>query len=230
MLLVNIFQLAVVQAQTQLGGQLVVAAGEGERVAVAADTVGAHLGVVGGGVGLDPIDLAALQSQLVDLLHVQQGAAKRGRQQARVVGRNDRAAKRQGADAQGAVGSLELGGDIELGVFALRTTGAVCRQQAAARGALAGVELETEHTQRIDADADRAFGVAGLHAQQEALRPFFGLVTGAFLAEIAIEVEVAQIEAAFAVVDEVGTGHAGHTADGEQGCHAVDLVHEKSLL
>jgi len=69
-------------------------------------------------------------------------------------------------------------------------------------------------------DADGPFGVAGFEAQQEALGPFLGLgLWSAVLAEVAVEVEVAQFQRAFAVLDELRLGEPrkGESAQRGQG-------------
>jgi hypothetical protein len=149
----------------------------------------------------------AAQGQAVDLLHVEQRAAEQFRQQAGVVGRDQRALEVQRADLEQAVGDPRLGGQAELGVVILGAAGgAVGRQQPGSSAAAAGVELEAEQADGVDAEADGAFAEAGLQAQEEALRPFVGVVARAALAEVAIEVEVAQFEAGVAVLDQVGLG------------------------
>jgi hypothetical protein len=81
----------------------------------------------------------------------------------------------------------------------------------------AGVELEPEQAQGVQAHADAALGVAGLVAQQEALGPLLRVrLAGAALAIVTVEVEVAQFQAGLAVADEVGLG-AERQAGGDRG-------------
>ncbi|MNG17842.1 hypothetical protein D3C84_1018600 [compost metagenome] len=83
------------------------------------------------------------------------------------------------------------------------------QQGPGAAGAAAGVQLDAEQAEGVDADAHRPLGETRVEAQHEALAPFFGLVLAdalVILAEVAIHVEVARVEGQLAVLDEVGVG------------------------
>ncbi|MCY1553279.1 hypothetical protein D9M68_897480 [compost metagenome] len=70
---------------------------------------------------------------------------------------------------------------------------------------LAGVELDTQHSQRIHAKAQGSLREAGLIVQLEPLSPFFRFRRriGTFTV-IAIEIEVPESEVQLAVTDEIG--------------------------
>ncbi|MCY1491845.1 hypothetical protein D9M68_256430 [compost metagenome] len=237
MLLVELVELAEVVAGAQLVVPLVGGAGEVEVIRRGAAGVGdvAHAARAGVGVaavgddhvlvvrGVALVVLAqtpGVDGQAVDLQGVQLAAAEGLRQQTAVVGLHHRQLGHQGADLQGALRRAQLGGQAEFAVFVVGgLTGLrVTLEQAGAGAIRAGVELETEQADGVHADADGALGVAGLQAQQETLRPLFlfGL-RGAFLAEIAVEVEVAQLQAAFAVLDELRLSQTWNGQSAERG-------------
>ncbi|MNZ32984.1 hypothetical protein D3C78_503220 [compost metagenome] len=218
-LLVEVVELAVVVAGAEAVVPLVGGAGEVERVAGGAgaddDAAGAAVGeghvlVVGGVALVDLLELAGVEGQAVELQGIQVAALEGLRQQARVVVLDHRQLGQQGADLEHALGGAQLGGEAELAVFVLGAAGfAVALEQAGAGAVGAGVELDAEQAEGIDAHPHGALGEAGLIAQEEALGPFLGLgLGGIVLAEVAIEVEVAQFQAGLAVLDELGLGDA----------------------
>lgn len=112
---------------------------------------------------------------------------------------------------QGGGGQFGLGRHTGGAVVVLGTVGgvAVALQDAGADAVGAGVELHAEQADGVHTEADRAFGVAGFHFQHEALGPFFGLGLTVAGAEVAVHVEVAQVDAGLAVFDEGGAGRVG---------------------
>jgi hypothetical protein len=104
------------------------------------------------------------------------------------------------------LGDLHLAGQAELGIFVGGLAVIVGRQQAGAGAVGAGVELDAEHAQRIQAKAHGAVGVAGLEVEHEALGPFvaLGLLRAGAVAEVAVEVHVAGFEGGRAVFEEGG--------------------------
>ncbi|MOA06063.1 hypothetical protein D3C78_1256840 [compost metagenome] len=202
---VEVLQLAVVVAGGEVVGPLVAEAGEVELVrggaSIEADVA---LGAAGDGhvlvvLGIALVHLgqaAGVEGQVVDFQRVQRAAAEGLRQQAGVVVLHHRQLRQQGADFQHALGDAHLGGRAEVAITVLRAAGfAVAQQQTGAAAVCAGVELQAEIGQRIDAEADEAFGEAGLVLEDETLRPFFLLVLDGHriigLAEITVEIEVA---------------------------------------
>ncbi|MCY1298109.1 hypothetical protein D9M70_475800 [compost metagenome] len=143
------------------------------------------------------------------------------RQQAAVVVQRHRQFGQQGAGLEGALRSPQLGGQAQLAVFVLGAIGllAVGLQQASAGAVGAGVQLDPEQAEGVHTHADCAVGVAGLVAQQEALGPLLRLALGgAVLAEVAVEVEVAQFQVGLAVGEEVGEDLGGEAeAEAQRG-------------
>lgn len=217
---VDVLEAAVVVAGAQLGRPGVAAAGKQELVAgrlAAEDDValaaveGGHLLVVRRIALVDPVEPAGIEGQAVDLLALQPGAAKGLRQQATVVAHHHRQQRLQGAEVQGGGRQPRLGRQPGRAVVVLGTVGrlAVALQKAGADAVGAGVELHAEQADGVEPEAERAFGVARFHFQHEALRPFLGLGLAVAGAKIAVHVEVAQIDAGLAVLDEGGAGRAG---------------------
>ncbi|MDT4841879.1 hypothetical protein FQZ97_757550 [compost metagenome] len=227
-LLVDTVQPTVVVARAQVRTPLVAAAGEGEFVAglglaqhdvALAAVEHRHFLVIRGVALVDPVQAAEVEAEVVDFVAGQPGAAKGLRQQAAVVAHQHRQQRLQGAELEGALRGAQLGGQALLGVFVLGAIGcfAVGFEQAGAGAVRAGVELQTEQADGVHADTDGAFGITGLQAQDKALGPFLGFVAGGCgVAEIAVEVEIASIQAGLAVVDK---GRAGGRAqaDGDTG-------------
>ena len=217
MLLVEVVELAVVVAGAEVVGPLVAAAGEVELVrsqpgtdhdVALAATGDGHVLVVRGVALVDLLQAPGVEGQAVDLHGVQRAALEGLWQQAAVVGHDHRQLGGQGADLQGALRRPQLGGDPCLAIVVLGAAGlAVALEQAGAAAVGAGIELHPEQADGVDAETDGALGVTGLVAQEEALGPFLGLgLAGAFLAEITVEVEVAEFDAGLAVLDELGMG------------------------
>ncbi|MCY1300892.1 hypothetical protein D9M70_504790 [compost metagenome] len=87
-------------------------------------------------------------------------------------------------------------------------------QQLGATGALAAIQLHREQAEQVGAETHRPFGEAGLGVEDEALRPLFGLALGiGRVDEVAVDVEVAQVQADLGVFGETG----GLDAGGQQG-------------
>lgn len=87
----------------------------------------------------------------------------------------------------------------------------VSGQQAGATGPIAAVELDAEHADGVEANADSACGITRLNAQHRALCPLRRSVTlcrGRAVTKVTTEVEVAQFHTRFAVGNKVGRG--GH--------------------
>ncbi|MNP03889.1 hypothetical protein D3C76_957870 [compost metagenome] len=88
------------------------------------------------------------------------------------------------------------------------------RQQLGAGGAAAAIELDAVQAEHVHADADGARGEAGSGVEDEALGPFLGLALGAVADEVAVQVEVAQVEVGLGVFEETAVGGEG----GQAGC------------
>ncbi|MNE64514.1 hypothetical protein D3C80_1599310 [compost metagenome] len=141
------------------------------------------------------------------------------RQQARVIGQQHRQLRGQGAELEHAVGRFELGRQAQFAILVLGALGrlVVALEQAGTGAIGTGVELDAELAEGVDTDANHAVGIAGFVAQQETLGPLvlFGL-GGVCLAEVAVEVKVAQLHFGRAVCEEVGVGLCGEAAAGQE--------------
>ncbi|MNN38938.1 hypothetical protein D3C81_1529580 [compost metagenome] len=139
------------------------------------------------------------------------------RQDAAGVGLHGRQFRDQGAVLEFAGRHLDLGRQAQAAEFVGGTAIVVHRQQAGAGTVGAGVELEAEHAQGVQAETDRAWRVAGAQVEQEALGPLLALGLAGTVAEVAVEVVVLQCQVGLAVFDEaLGTDGAGGQA-GRQG-------------
>jgi len=98
----------------------------------------------------------------------------------------------------------------------------------------ARVELDAQQPKRVDAEAHRPLGEAGLQVENEALAPFVGLgfrrtlvlrrVGLVVVAVVAVHVEVAQLEAGRGVVDEGGAGGGRNANGGSQAAEQEQLA------
>ncbi len=217
-LVVDAVQPTVVVAGGQLWRPVVAPAGEEElvarRIAAKGDVAQPavehrHLFVVGRVAVAGAIQHAEIQREAFDVLALQPGAAIDVRQQAAVVTHQHRDHRLQRAHVQRGGGQLGLGGQARRAVVVRRFTGGRAWQQAGATATGAGVELDAEQPDGIQAKADRPFGVAGFHFQDEALGPLLGLGLAVPRTEVAVHVEVAQFDSGLAVFDESGAGGAG---------------------
>ncbi|MNQ05246.1 hypothetical protein D3C85_179790 [compost metagenome] len=218
-LLVQLFQLAVVVGGAQvvlpLVGQpgevevvaLVALAAEGE-VADAACGVQAQILEVAGVALVGFLQLAGVEDQAGDLLGVQVAAEEVLRQQARVVGRYARQLGHQAADLEHGLGDLGLEGGGRLGVFARALVAETARQQVAAGALVRRVEFQAQTGVGIQTEANGTLGIAGLGFEDKALCPLFalGLLRCRGVAQITIEIEITRFDAGLAVLDEFGVG------------------------
>jgi len=79
----------------------------------------------------------------------------------------------------------------------------VQRQQLRTASAFAAIELHRVQAQHVHAETDRALGEAGAGVEDETLRPLFSLALGlGRVGEVAVDVEVAQVEVGRGAVDK----------------------------
>jgi len=222
-LVVDAVQPTVVVAGGQLWRPVVAPAGEAELVARRIAAKGnvaqpaiehRHLFVVGRVAVARAIQHAEIQREAFDVLALQPGAAIDVRQQAAVVAHQHRNHRLQGTHVQRGGGQLGLRRQACRAVVIRRFTGSRAWQEAGAATAGAGVELDAEQADGIQAEADRPFGVAGFHFQDEALGPLLGLGLAVPRTEVAVHVEVAQFDSGLAVFDEGGRSRVGHAQNG----------------
>ena len=103
----------------------------------------------------------------------------------------------------------------------------VQRQQLRAARALTAIELDRIQPEYVHAKANGALGEAGFGVENETLRPLLGLALGlGRVGEVAVDVEVAQVEVDLGAFNEAaffGAGWQGQTGDG-QGDHSGQCV------
>ncbi|MCY1177487.1 hypothetical protein D9M73_177970 [compost metagenome] len=223
MLAVNIVELGEVVAAGDAVGELVVEPAQGQVVSAEAATEAAVLVVqrqvfpVGVVAVLGLVQAATGEGQALDLFGGEQAALEGLRQDTPVVGLQGRQFGDQGADLEFSLGDLHLAGQAQLGVFVGSLAVIVGRQQAAVGTVGAGVELDAEHAQCVQAKAHGAIGVARLEIEDEALGPFIalGLLRAGAVAEVAVEVHVAGFEGGRAVFEEGGLAQRCDAGKGE---------------
>src|SRR5690606_25342530 len=145
--------------------------------------------------------------------------AKGLRQQAGVVVHGQRQGRQQGAQAQYMAVQTQAGGQAQLAVLVhgAAVAGAALGNGGAA-AVRAGIPLDAKQAGGIHTQAKAAGGVAGVPFGAHALGPFVGLALGRRrVAEVAVEVQIAQAEAGAAVFEEFGLGGQGPEAAAEQG-------------
>src|SRR5690554_8140597 len=116
----------------------------------------------------------------------------------------------------------QAGGQAQLAVLVHGTAVAGAALENAGAAALgAGVQLDAEQADGIHTQAKAAGCVAGVPFGAHALGPFVGLALGCRrVAEVAVEVQVAQAEAGSSVLEELGLGAPGAVAAAEHGGRA----------
>ncbi|MNM91746.1 hypothetical protein D3C81_1040530 [compost metagenome] len=203
LLAVDVLKLGVVVADAGLRGNGITAATE-VQVATAGGTethVVAARRVAQVGLG----QAAGVEGEASKVLTGEQAALEGGRQQAGVVVHHHWQDRLQGTHAQGALGHTHLASQAQLAVVVDRFMAVRAkRQQAGVAAIAAGVELDTQLAHGVDTKTDRAVGEAGLELGGEALAPFLGLgLRCVALAEVAVDVVIAQLQPCMAVADEV---------------------------
>ncbi|MCY1423090.1 hypothetical protein D9M71_387960 [compost metagenome] len=152
----------------------------------------------------------ALHLQAIDAGVLQGHAAEAFRQQAGIAVVHHRGAGKDIAGLQYRVEQPHLEGAAEFGVLVFRLALAVHRQQvdaaAGAVAAIAGVELEPEHGEGVQAHAHGARGEAGFEAADDAMGPHFAVAiagrAGLAVAEVTVHIEVAVEDRQAAAFDE----------------------------
>ncbi len=187
----------------------------------------AHVLVIGGITQVDRVEAAQLQLQTVAALSLQPAAAKALRQQAAVVMHGDRQGRNQSAEAQNVFIQPEFGGQPQLAVFVHRAVFTGIALENTGAGAIrAGVQLDAQQADGVQTEAQTTFGVTGLPIGAHALGPFIGLALGCIaLAKVAVEVEIAQLDAALGVINKGSAGRSRHQG-GKGGQHkGLGLFH-----
>ncbi|MNF52083.1 hypothetical protein D3C84_334230 [compost metagenome] len=235
MLVVDFAQLREVVAAGDLVGELVVNATEVEMRArygageAAVLVVEGNVLEVGAVAVLGFLQASAGEGQALELFGTEHAAFEGLRQDAPVVGLEDRQFRNQAADLQFGGGDFHFAGQAEFRVLVSGTPVIVDRQQTGTGAVGAGIELDPEHAQRIDTKPHGAIGVARLEIEHEALGPLvtFGLLGAGSAAKVAVEVHVAGFQGRAAVFEEGsladrrkagnggGTGQGGGTKAGE---------------
>ena len=222
-LLVEIFQVAVVVLQQQVFVELVVDATVVKLVnKLACVVVGATVGasnrqafVVAGVTTLGVFDLAAGEGQVLELAGGDLTTLKGLRQHATVVGHDDRQFWLQGTNAQFSLGNLGFSSQAQAGeivhsvvavAWEYRATG-VQASRVTVLGS-AGVQLDAQQANRIHTKTYSALGKARGEVQLKALTPFSGVV-GVFrrtrITVIVVDIEVTQLQRGLAVFNEASS-------------------------
>ncbi|MNI46606.1 hypothetical protein D3C73_1010780 [compost metagenome] len=227
-LLVELFQVAVVVLGRQVLGDLVVATGIDELVAVAefgAASVRArnrHLLIVAGVTAFNGFDLATNQGQILDVAGRDLATLPGLRQQTTIVGHDHRVFRLQGAQLQFSLGNLGFGGQAQAGEIIYRLAIGFARENRAAVrgrrgtvGTAARIQLDAQQADRIDTETDGALGVTGDETQIEALAPLFVFVGTGSVTVVGVDVEVTQPQCCLAVFDKTrGACLLGQNPDG----------------
>ena len=181
---------------------------------------------VGGVTVLGTLELAGGQGHVLDVLGRDLSTLEGLRQQATVVGDHDRQLRHQGAVAELGFGDLHLGSSADIGelvngavIGITREHGAVLHAATAgAVGLATAVQTQTQHADCINTETDGALGEAGLIVKQEPLTPIHhaGRI-GSTVAVVCVDVEVAQAEGCFAVLDEAGSVGSGNDGQVQTG-------------
>ena len=150
--------------------------------------------------------------EVLDFLGHQHGAIEHVRQQTAIVILEQRQVRQQRAILEHGLRHAHLGGQAELGILILGTTGIAAgrRQQTAVAVGGAGVQFHTQHAQCIETKADSTFGVTRLHIEDKALRGFLTLggalgAGAAAIAKIAIEVHRTRFQFGAAVFNKTAS-------------------------
>ncbi|MNE29337.1 hypothetical protein D3C80_1228130 [compost metagenome] len=227
-LAVDVVEVGEEVAAGQRLAELVVETGEIEVVAAHAAGKAPVLAVeeqvlgVGRGAVDHLVQTSADEGQAVDFLRGEQTALEHLWQQAAVAGLDHWQLGDVRAVAQLGGGDLDLGGQAQAAELVRGAAIVLHRQQVGAGAALARVELDAEHAQGVEADADAAVCVAGLEVKEETLAPLLALVLPRAFAEVAIQVDVGGGQGGAAVLDEAGVGQRGEGAGGDGQGQAAD--------
>src|SRR5690606_5137606 len=191
-----------------------VTTGETELVARLGATGNRQPGAVARGTANGVLDLTSGQGQVVDFVGGDLATFEQLRQQAAVVGYQDRQFRRQGADARLGLGETNLTGQAALAELVDSAAIAFQREQSTRSTVATGlggttttIQTHAQEADGVNAETHGAFGEARLVVENEALPPLAGLaiVVGS-VDGVVVEVEVAQGQAGLAVTDEIGRG------------------------
>ncbi len=151
-----------------------------------------------------------VQFEPFDFAAGQQGAACGFRQQASVIGRENRQCDELSAVLEYGVGQAELDGRSSLGIVVLRPALAVAWEDIGPCAIGTAVELDAQQADGVDTDTDGALSEAGLEGADETMAPGFaialavlGLIaTGAEVTEVTVHVQVTVEDGQAAAFDE----------------------------
>ncbi len=188
---------------------------------------------IGRGTVDDLVQPPAGEGQALQFLGGQQAAFVDLRQGAAGAGLDHRQLGNVRAVAKFGLGELDLGSQSQAAELVRGAAVLAHRQQVGAAAAAARIELDAEHAQRVEPEADIAFGIAGPYVEQEALRPFLTLGLAVAFAEVPVEVDVMGMQGGAAVFDETGLGQwcegGGRNGQGKTGLRgSADLQHRVS--
>jgi len=222
LLAVDVFELGVPQADH---GALVV---EGIFTAAEVEAVGGegraaverhvfHARVVARAVAAE---LAGIQGQALDFFRGDLATTEGLRQRTAVVRAQDRQYRHPFTDFQLGLGQLGFQCHAQAAEVVGGAAVVMHRQQLGVGGTFAAIELDRIQAQYVHAEADSALGETGAGIEDEALGPFFALALRVGrVDEVAVDVEVAQVEAGLGVLHEpaiVGGAYRQGAGNGQQ--------------
>ncbi|MNI36296.1 hypothetical protein D3C73_903410 [compost metagenome] len=216
-LLIEIFQVAVVVLGSKVFGDFVVTTTVDELVAIATSrstsvsTSDRQLFVVAGVTAFGVLDLTTDQCQVFDLVRSDLTALERLRQQTSIVGYDDWQFRLQGTQSQFGLGDFGFGSQAQAGEVINCFAVGLAWKNGTAVGVVTGavstatrIQTYAQQADGVDTEADGALGITGGETQIEALAPFFVLVRARTITVISIDVEVTQPQSGLAVFDKTG--------------------------
>ncbi len=170
----------------------------------------AHAAVVARAVGAE---LAAVEGQAVDLLRGDLATTEGLRQRTTVVRTQDRQHWHPFADLDFGLRQLGLERDVSAAEVVRRTPVVIQRQQLRAAGAFTAIEFYRIQAEHVHAETDGALGETGFGVEDEVLRPFFSLALRlGRVGEVAVDVEVAQVQVGAGALDKPASSAAAGRA------------------
>ena len=223
-LLVEVFQVAVVVLGGQVFGELVVTTSVVELVGeLACAVVGAAVGtanrqvfVVAGVTTFGLFDLTSNQGQILDVVGSDLATLEGLRQQTTIVGHDNWQLRLQGAQLQLGLGDLDLAGytqagEIVDGLVAIAWEYSTARKRTVVVPVFraAGIQANAVQANSVNTELHRTLGVARDETQVKTLAPLrVFAVAGSrvsAIAVISVDVEVTRTQCGVAVFDETGS-------------------------
>ncbi|MNQ86243.1 hypothetical protein D3C85_1014310 [compost metagenome] len=204
---VVVFQVRVVVLQGQVFGDLPVCTAKTELVAVLGTAGNGKAGTVARSTAVGVLDLACGEGQVVDFLGGDDAAIKRLRQQATVVGHQDRQVGRQGATDMGfGLGDARLGVATDTAPLGNGRTIAVAWEECVVGvrpAATTAIQVDTPQRLRIKTKTDHTLRETRRVIQLEALGRL--LLVGTCLTVVGVVIHSPRTECELAVFEKTGS-------------------------